>query len=515
MKHLATCLIFILISEIHGKSKPCIQKEVSPGNIICVCNSTYCDELEAITLIPVNSALTFTSSQDGVRLNQNTVSIIPSAKIPENGTIIYVDASQTFQEIFGFGGAFTDSAGLNIASLGDKAQRNLLRAYFTENGLEYNIGRVPIASTDFSTRVYSYDDSKNDFELKNFNLSKEDLLYKIPYIISAFNLTKGSLELFASPWSAPGWMKETGKMQGYGSLIQDPKYFKAYVEYLKKFFEFYNNKGIPFWGMTVQNEPSTGSNKDWKWQTMNFTAESMRDFIKDYLGPTLQTSNVTKNLKVMILDDTRAILPMWADVIFSDEKASKYVHGSAIHWYWNKFIPAKFLEITHKRYPNKFILASEASAGFFPVSGPILGDWYRAESYAKDIINDLNNFVVAFCDWNLALDLSGGPNWAGNFVDSAIIIDKERQEFYKQPIYYVLAHFSKFFPRGSKIMATSIKGGNFGISAVSGVQNSRRRVVILNQRDLDYNVTIFDKVTSKQIPIFLPKRSIVSVVWDK
>lgn len=76
-------------------------------------------------------------------------------------------------------------------------------------------------------------------------------------------------------------------------------------------------------------------------------------------------------------------------------------------------------------------------------------------------------------------------------------------------------NFSKFFPRGSKITATSIKGGNFGISAVSGVQNSRRRVVILNQRDLDYNVTIFDKVTSKQIPIFLPKRSIVSVVWDK
>ncbi|PAV82933.1 hypothetical protein WR25_00957 [Diploscapter pachys] len=157
-------------------------------------------------------------------------------------------------------------------------------------------------------------------------------------------------------------------MQGYGSLIQDPKYFKTYVEYLKKFFEFYNNKGIPFWGMTVQNEPSTGSNKDWKWQTMNFTAESMRDFIKDYLGPALQTSNVTKNLKVMILDDTRAILPMWADV-------------------------------------------------------------------------DLNNFVVAFCDWNLALDLNGGPNWAKNFVDSAIIIDKERQEFYKQPIYYALAHF--------------------------------------------------------------------------
>lgn len=54
---------------------------------------------------------------------------------------------------------------------------------------------------------------------------------------------------------------------------------------------------------------------------------------------------------------------------------------------------------------------------------------------------DLNNWAVGWVDWNLALDLEGGPNWVGNNVDSAIIIDAENDQFYKQPMYYSLGHF--------------------------------------------------------------------------
>lgn len=56
---------------------------------------------------------------------------------------------------------------------------------------------------------------------------------------------------------------------------------------------------------------------------------------------------------------------------------------------------------------------------------------------------------MGWLDWNLALDLEGGPNWVDNFVDSPIIVNATSGEFYKQPIYYVLAHFSKYIPRGS------------------------------------------------------------------
>lgn len=48
-------------------------------------------------------------------------------------------------------------------------------------GLKYTIGRVPMASCDFSTRVYSYDDVKGDFSLSHFALAKEDIDFKVTF----------------------------------------------------------------------------------------------------------------------------------------------------------------------------------------------------------------------------------------------------------------------------------------------------------------------------------------------
>ena len=40
---------------------------------------------------------------------------------------------------------------------------------------------------------------------------------------------------------------------------------------------------MPIWGLTVQNEPMAKQT----WESCTFTAEDERDFIKNYLGPTL------------------------------------------------------------------------------------------------------------------------------------------------------------------------------------------------------------------------------------
>ena len=149
--------------------------------------------------------------------------------------MITLDPRIIYQEIYGFGGAFTDSAGINIASLSEGSQKKLLEAYFSSNGLEYTIGRVPMASCDFSTREYSYLETPEDFELKNFKLTEEDYKYKIPYMKSALNLTGGNIVFFASPWSAPGWMKNTGKMKGTGSLRKEDRVYKAYADYFVRY----------------------------------------------------------------------------------------------------------------------------------------------------------------------------------------------------------------------------------------------------------------------------------------
>ena len=56
------------------------------------------------------------------------------------------------------------------------------RAYYSSEGIEYGIARVPMAGTDFSTHTYSYDDFPGDVTLANFSLTTEDLFYKVRYI---------------------------------------------------------------------------------------------------------------------------------------------------------------------------------------------------------------------------------------------------------------------------------------------------------------------------------------------
>ncbi len=73
----------------------------------------------------------------------------------------------------------TDAAGINIASLPASMQITLLGNYFGSHGIEYTVGRIPIAGCDFSTYAYSYCDVPNDDNLTHFNLTKEDMLYKV------------------------------------------------------------------------------------------------------------------------------------------------------------------------------------------------------------------------------------------------------------------------------------------------------------------------------------------------
>jgi O-glycosyl hydrolase len=74
----------------------------------------------------------------------------------------------------------TDASGINIAELPSKLQDNIIKDYFSDKGIEYTVGRIPIAGSDFSTHPYTYADQvENDDELKHFNLTKEDHDFKV------------------------------------------------------------------------------------------------------------------------------------------------------------------------------------------------------------------------------------------------------------------------------------------------------------------------------------------------
>ena len=94
----------------------------------------------------------------------------------------------------------------------------------------------------------------------------------------------------------------------------------------------------------------------------------------------------------------------------------------------------------------------------------------------------LNNWVTGWTDWNLALDLQGGPNWVRNFADSPIIVNATADEFYKQPMYYGLGHFSKYLPEDSIRIDLKTATNDPELLATAFLRPDDKRVVVLFNR---------------------------------
>lgn len=87
------------------------------------------------------------------------------------------------------------------------------RSYYDEDGSRYNLGRVPIGGSDFSTGPYTLDDTEYDNDLKYFHLTKYDMKDKIPMIKRAQELSP-TLKLTSAVWSPPIWMKTNHRYSG-------------------------------------------------------------------------------------------------------------------------------------------------------------------------------------------------------------------------------------------------------------------------------------------------------------
>lgn len=277
---------------------------------------------------------------------------------------------------------------------------------------------------------------------------------QIPYMHRAIKASRKQIKFFGSPWSSPAWMKTNNEIQHGGFLKGQPggKYYKLWAEYIVKFLDSYAKNNLSMWGLTVENEPSMGFRPTYPFNSLGFNATMERDFIKLDLGPALEKAGWGRDrLKLMIMDDNIWLSKNYSQTILSDLDASKFVAGVAFHWYSNKNRPQRAeLDFIHEKFSNFFLLSTEACEMWVNNTQHVhLGEWALFRSYADDILKDLVHNSAGWIDWNLALDTEGGPNWVDNFVDAAIIVNASAKEYYRQPSYYALAHFSKFLHEGT------------------------------------------------------------------
>jgi glucosylceramidase len=397
----------------------------------------------------------------------NSLKKITSFSPGEKPVVITLDPTQQFQTITGFGGSFTEASAYLLQKLSPANREKILKAYFHEDGAAYSLTRTHINSCDFSLSHYAYAMVPGDKHLEHFSI-EEDRKDLIPMIREAQQYSKNGFKIIASPWTAPPWMKDNQDWRG-GKLL--PEYRETWALYFSKYIQAYQKEGIPIWGVTFENEP-LGNDKNW--ESMHFTPEEMRDFVRDYLGPRFEKDGFSK-IPILGYDQNRGDeLKKWAKIMFEDKAVAKYFGGTAVHWYASTydFFPAS-LQYTHQLAPDKHLINTEAC-----VDGQVPAwkddSWYWSKEakdwgwtwapedqkylhpkyapvfrYAGDIIGCLNNYVDGWIDWNMVLDKQGGPNWFKNWCTAPVIVDPEKDEVYFTPLYYTMAHFSKFIRPGA------------------------------------------------------------------
>ncbi|XP_046963951.1 lysosomal acid glucosylceramidase-like [Vanessa cardui] len=457
MKHFRKLkiLLSLFVLTVHA-DLPCAPRQYEES-VVCVCNTTYCDTVTR-EVPDGGNYIMYTSSKSGKRFSKSYGSTQAQSYINDNehfDMVLDIQPETMYQTIEGFGGAVTDSAGFNWKSLPPAVQQHLINSYCSEDGLEYSMIRVPNGSTDFSTRPYAYNEYPvNDTKLTNFTLAPEDILYKVPMIQACMKVAKLDVEVVTATWAPPRWMSIKEESSGFKYLNED--YYQAYADYQCKFAELYNEQGIRVWGLSAANEPLLPFLYDVKEETQLWSTKKMSKFLKNNLGPTIRNCSV-RDIRILAVDDQRFALPPLFESIAEDEEVLKYIDGIAVHYYFDERTPPAILARISKKYPDRFILSTEACAGFKPTDIPKvdLGSWERAKIYIKDILENLNYNLVAWIDWNMCLNKEGGPTWVKNFVDSPVIVDAPNEEFLKQPTFYAMGHFSKFIPRFSRRVRVS------------------------------------------------------------
>ena len=412
----------------------------------------------------------------------------------EGENSVFVEPARRFQSLLGIGGSITDAAAETFARLDAERQAELLRAYYdTEHGIGYTLARTTIHSSDFSSGSYTYID-EGDGELKSFSVD-HDRRYRIPMIKRAIAAAGGRLPLMASPWSAPAFMKDTNHMLQGGRLL--PGYAAAWAKYYTKFIDAYAAEGIPVWSISVQNEPMARQT----WESMLYTAEEERDFLKNHLGPTIRAS-AHPDTKIVVWDHNRDMMVHRANVIFGDPEAAQYAWGMGFHWYetWAGFDPMfENVRRVHESYPDKVLLLTEATVEKFDWSQ--VQRWANGERYGTSIINDLNNGASGWIDWNMLLDETGGPNHVGNYCFSPIHADTRTGELVYTPSYWYIGHFSKFLrPQARRVSAASSRSNLLATAFLN--DDGRLATVVMNptEKEITYNFYVGTASTRVTIP---------------
>ena len=357
--------------------------------------------------------------------------IFPSVKL--NGAKTFLRSQEIVSEDFlGFGVAITGSSCYNLAQMPQAERQALLQHLYGKDGLGLRVGRLTVASSDYSAELYSYDDVDGDITLEHFSIDR-DRAYVIPMIQEILKINP-DLYLFASPWSPPAWMKTGGSMGG-GYMRRE--FIDCYAEYIVRFVREYAKCGIKISALTPQNEPETLQKG--KMPACIWHPDIEAEFVIA-LRKKLQENGL--DVKIWLYDHSFAGWPRVKWALDTHAELKNACDGLAFHYYLGTIEDTLALQ---KAYP--------ALPMHFTEGGPRLYDNYAVDwcKWGMMMSKTLNCGYRSFTGWNLMLDQFGGPNVGPFFCGGLVTRQNPTNALSYSGQYRALAHFSRFMGEHAKV----------------------------------------------------------------
>ena len=427
---------------------------------------------------------------------------------------IKLDSTVTFQQIDGFGAAFTGSTCYNLMQMSTNRRKELLQETFDiETGVGYSYIRISIGCSDFSLSEYTYCDIPG---IENFAIQEEEIKYIFPVLREILTINP-NVKIMASPWTPPRWMKVNNlvELKPYNSWTSgqlNPKYYQDYATYFVKYIQSMKKEGFEIESITIQNEPLNRGNS----ASLFMTWQEQLEFIKTALGPKFKENNI--DTKIILYDHNYNYDSEKPDTkdqgqyplrIYEDSETSQYVDGAAYHAYGGN--KSEMLKI-HNARPDKNLYFTEISIGL----------WGNGYSFGNDLmwnlkevgIGTLNNWSKAVIVWNFMLDEKHGPYRPGgcDICLGAIDIDSSDYNSYiKNSHFYDIAHLSKVIkPGGYRIDSSNLNiDGLYYVASKNPDQTYG--FVALNTQSKEQSITVDDGNHSFSYEI--PAKAVASFSW--
>lgn len=431
------------------------------------------------------------SSEDGRRYAISKQDNLEFGELSRGDQKIYVNPAITYQSITGFGTSLEESSVYNFCQMPEASRDEVLHQLFDPvEGVGWNMLRICFGSSDFTGKpYYSYDDvapGETDVELEQFSIQK-DIDYRIVEYIKRIKKINPEVLVFASPWSPPAWMKDSGTMCG-GSLL--PEHYPVAARYYRMAIQAYEELGIQIHAFTVQNEPlmdnGTYPSCRFTWQELSGLVKELK---KEFSAHGIKT-------KLWPVDHNFNMAMSYGARMIEDPEVCAAVDGFSFHDYLDE--PTEMTTL-HHHHPDKPIYLTERSV------------W--GTGGMDRIIQYLRNWAKCYVAWVTCLDNERKPNSGCHGANATFVVrDVEKEKgYYYIPEVYLLGQLSAFIQRGAKRVECNYGSRGFVTAAAFLNPDGNLVLVAVNQDGWDKRIEI--QCGDEQIAPRIPAHTVATFRW--